>query len=393
MTNGYHNYFKAFTDVSRAIHSGMDTEEILGRIVSSITAAMDAKGCIYWIVDRAARCIAHKVSSGFDFRSLSRVDGDTLEALFPPDADGMIFIEDARYDDRLPNLERLGKRRVVSVIGMPVDIVPPYRGILAVYFGSRRSLSRSDIEFLTALGEQGGIALHKALRYDERLLDTFRQTVEGFALALEAKHPETHGHSLNVARLAEATARQMGLSDAQVRAVYQAGLLHDIGKIGTGRELLGRLGHLSGREADLMRMHPVVGARILQPLAFLAHLIPMVRHHHEHPDGSGYPDGLKGDAIPWGARLLAVCDAFETMIAGRAGLRPISLDDAAVQLKTGAGTRFDTRATAALVTAVRTHPALLQRPVGSDHELARFELLFRDHPPPDRLAPWTSVSF
>ena len=81
-----------------------------------------------------AGCIAHKVTSGFDFRSLSAVDLDTLQVLFPPDAESMVFIEDARYEERLPDLERLGKRRVVSVIGMPVEIVAPYTGILAVYF-------------------------------------------------------------------------------------------------------------------------------------------------------------------------------------------------------------------------------------------------------------------
>ena len=265
MISGYHQYFKAFADVSKAIHSGMETGEILGRIVASITETMAAKGCIYWIINRQTASIEHKVSSGFDYRSLSGVDLATLQTIFPADAESMVFIADARYDDRLPDLERLGKRRVVSVIGMPVEIVPPYGGILAVYFGMKRDLSRAEVEFLTALGEQGAIALHKALRYDERLLDTFRQTVEGLAMALEAKHPETHGHSLNVARLAKITALEMGLTEKEAQSLYQAGLLHDIGKIGTGREILGRLGHLSNREMDLVRIHP--GGRRQHPAA------------------------------------------------------------------------------------------------------------------------------
>lgn len=393
MISGYHQYFKAFADVSKAIHSGVETGEILGRIVASITETMAAKGCIYWIINRETACIEHKVSSGFDYRSLSGVDLATLQTIFPADADSMVFIADARYDDRLPDLERLGKRRVVSVIGMPVEIVPPYGGILAVYFGVKRDLGRAEVEFLTALGEQGAIALHKALRYDERLLDTFRQTVEGLAMALEAKHPETHGHSLNVARLAKITALKMGLAEAEARSLYQAGLLHDIGKIGTGREILGRLGRLSNREMDLVRMHPVVGANILRPLVFLAHLIPMVRHHHEHMDGSGYPDGLKGAAIPIGARILTVCDAFETMIAGRAGIRPISLEDAAVALKKGAGTRFDPRVTTALVAAVKDSPAIMSCPIGTDADMERFEMLFRDHQPREFASPWGAASF
>ena len=393
MLSGYDQYFKAFADVSKAIHSGMDIEEILGRIVSAITETMGAKGCIYWIVDREAGCIEHKICCGFDYRSLSGVDLPTLLTIFPASDDCMVFIEDARYDQRLPDLERLGKRRVVSVIGMPVKIVAPHEGILAVYFGVKRDLGRAEVAFLKALAEQGAIALHKALRYDERLLETFRQTVEGLAMALEAKHPETHGHSLNVARLARTTALKMGLLEKEARSLYQAGLLHDIGKIGTGREILGRLGRLSNKEMDLIRMHPVVGANILQPLAFLSHLIPMVRHHHEHFDGSGYPDRLKATAIPLGARILAVCDAFETMIAGRAGIRPISLEDAAVVLKNNAGTHFDPQATEALVAAFRENPSILNRCMGSDAELARFEMLFREHSAIDDMAPWCTASF
>jgi HD-GYP domain-containing protein (c-di-GMP phosphodiesterase class II) len=144
---------------------------------------------------------------------------------------------------------------------------------------------------------------------------------------------------------------------------------------------------------DLVRMHPVVGANILQPLVFLAHLVPMVRHHHEHMDGSGYPDGLKGAAIPIGARILTVCDAFETMIAGRAGIRPISLEDAAVALKKGAGTRFDPRVTTALVNAVRDNPAIMSRPIGTDADLKRFEMLFRDHQETGPMTPWSTASF
>ena len=150
---------------------------------------------------------------------------------------------------------------------------------------------------------------------------------------------------------------------------------------------------MSDTEIDLIRDHPLVGARILQPLGFLAHLIPMVRHHHEHLDGSGYPDGLKGTEIPAGARILAVCDAFETMIAGRAELRPIGLEEAAVQLKTGAGSRFDPEVTAALVAAIGENPSVLSSSIGSDAEIARFDMLFREHQIPETLAPWLAASF
>jgi putative nucleotidyltransferase with HDIG domain len=235
--------------------------------------------------------------------------------------------------------------------------VAPYAGVLAVYFGQPRHLSAGEGHFLQALAEQGAVALHKALRYDEKMLAAFRQTVEVLVMALEAKDPFTHGHSLKVAQYARRTALEMGLSGAEAETVYQAGLLHDIGKIGMHDRILNRLGRLSSREMDTIRLHPEVGASILDPLTSLKALVPLVRHHHERYDGKGYPDGLAGDDIPLGARILAACDAFDCMLSGRPHIAPVPLAQALVQLEEGAGVRFDPRVAAALADWVRKEPS------------------------------------
>jgi putative nucleotidyltransferase with HDIG domain len=351
-------YFDTFRRVMQAIHAGQDVETILTTIVQQVQGVMDAKGAIYWILDADQGVIRHRVSSGFDYESLSGADYFSLVQLFPPDADRPLVIGDARYDSRIPNLERLGKKRVRTVVGIPVSIVAPYTGILAVYFGQQRDLAASEGQFLQALAEQGAVALHKALRYDEEMLNAFRQTVEGLALALEAKDPMTHGHSLKVAYYARRTALALGLPPHQAETVYQAGLLHDIGKIGMQDRILSRLGRLSTSEMDIIRMHPVIGARILSPLTCLQPLVPLVRHHHERFDGRGYPDGLRGDQIPRGARILAACDALDCMLSGRPHMAPVTLERAAAQLEAGAGTHFDPDVIAALAGDIRRHPQI-----------------------------------
>jgi putative nucleotidyltransferase with HDIG domain len=371
MDSSYRRYFNLFSTVSKKIHRGSGTGEILACIVENLTGLLRARGSIYWIVDQQQQKIVTRVSHGFAYQSLLGVDYEALLTIFDNRRSDSVYIADARNDPRIPDLERLGKKRVGAVSGQFFDIVGPYTGILAVYFFNRRRLDDRETEFLTALGQQGAIALQKAIRYDEEREAIYRQIVEGFALAIEAKDSSTHGHSLRVARFARLTARAMNLPAAEIDGIYHAALLHDVGKIGTQDTLLERLGDLSAREMRTLREHPVLGARILHPLAFFGEIEALVRHHHELYDGSGYPDRLQGENIPLGARILCVCDAFETMLAGRCRMCRMELETALAQLLEGAGTRFDPKVVDALFAVIRDNPACID----ADISLAAEELL------------------
>lgn len=334
-------YLDTFQTVSASIHSGHSVQDILDTIVRQITEIFSARGCIFWMLDTTLNKIVHRVTSGFPYRSLLEVDYETVFHLFSPEQSEITIIEDARNDPRIQSLERLGKRMVVTIVGVPVMITQSYVGILAVYFGRRRHLVSGEIQFLKSLAEQGAIALHKALHYDEKMLETFTQTIEGLVLALEAKDISTHGHSQKVADYARWTAESMALPTHLVEAIYKAGLLHDIGKIGMQNQILDKLGKLTSREAEIIRKHPIIGARILAPFSFLSEVIPLIRYHHERYDGSGYPEGIAGDTIPLGARILHVCDSFETMISGRLKIKPIDFDSAIDQLRLYSGRWYD----------------------------------------------------
>ncbi|MDT8378326.1 MAG: HD domain-containing phosphohydrolase [Desulfotignum sp.] len=360
MTPDFHQFFTLFAKISKKIHANSDTKDILACIVENITRILSAKGSIFWILNTEKKCIETKIFHGFDYRSLMQTDYSTLMTLFDQHKKKCVVIPNAREDDRIPDLERLGKRKVNSVTGLFFDISGPYTGLLAVYFMQNRILDPHELELVTALGEQGAIALEKAIGHDRKILDIYRKIVEGFALAIEARDRITHGHSRRVATLSRLTARQMGLDDAMIKNIFHAGILHDIGKIGIRDTVLDRLGHLTSREMAQIRQHPVLGADILIPLTFFKDIAPMIRHHHERFDGSGYPDGIKGSRIPLGARILAVCDVFETMTAGRPGMPPKDLSSAISELKHGAGTLFDPDVVQAFFTIVQEHPQAME---------------------------------
>ncbi len=352
----YHRYLDAFHLVSASIHSGVGVDDILALVVRHATEIMGAKGSIYWILNQNKQLIEKKLVFGFPYNSLASVGFSDLAAIFKPDSHGFVRIDDARYDNRIPNLERLGKKKVVSIIGIPLEIVDEYHGILAVYFSRPWKAVHRELHFLKSLAEQGAIALHRALRYDRHLLETFRQTISGLSLAIEARDDLTHGHSLKVACYARMTAREMGLSERETETIYHAGLLHDIGKIGIRDHHLDKLGALNRREMELVKKHPEIGAGILKPLPFLNEIAVLVLYHHERFDGSGYPEGLRGADIPLGARVLGTCDSFETMISGRHLIRPRSLESAVDRLQEASGKLFDPDVVAALISAVRKHP-------------------------------------
>ncbi len=148
-------------------------------------------------------------------------------------------------------------------------------------------------------------------------LDSSEDIILTLALALEAKDPYTKGHSERVAALATDLAKAVGLSDRAQDRIHKAGILHDIGKIGVSGKVLSKKGALQGDEYEDVIAHPSIGATICQPLKSLSDIIPMIKHHHERYDGNGKPDGLMGEEIPLGARIISIADTYDAMTSTR----------------------------------------------------------------------------
>jgi len=168
----------------------------------------------------------------------------------------------------------------------------------------------------------------------------FVNTVSSLVNAIEAKSLWTKGHSERVMRTCAIIAAAMGLSDAEVERVRLGGLLHDIGKIGV-EGVLDNPGRLNAEGGPPMKLHPEMGIAILSPIPELKEVLPGILHHHERFDGTGYPDGLKGEEIPLDARIIAVADAFDAIVSERPYKSGSGRADALVELEICAGSQFD----------------------------------------------------
>ena len=168
-------------------------------------------------------------------------------------------------------------------------------------------------------------------------------TLEVLVNALEAKDPYSRGHSARIADLSAMVAAEMNLEDEDVESVRTAGRLHDIGKIGIREEVLVKQGPLTDAEYEHVKQHVVVGSQILAPLTHLREVIHYVRSHHERWDGRGYPDGLKGEEIPIGARILAAVEVYDALTTSRPYQEKMSSEFAVERMRdlTGAGIATD----------------------------------------------------
>jgi putative nucleotidyltransferase with HDIG domain len=244
-------------------------------------------------------------------------------------------------------------RLAVFEYATPIVVRGEVRGV--VFTGPKlngRGYSAFDLDMLTFVCNSAGIGLENA-RLFTQLQNTYLGTIKTLVSIIEAKDAYTKGHTERVAAYATAIAREMNLPKEERRKIAFGAVLHDIGKLGVYEGVLNKPGKLNEKEWKLLRSHPEVGAQILRNMEFLSGTVALVRHHHERFDGKGYPDGLAGEDIPLGARIIAVADSFDAMTTNRSYRRALSWERALEILEEKAGTQFDPRVVAAFVSLVR----------------------------------------
>jgi len=253
----------------------------------------------------------------------------------------------SREVDAVENVDAVtGALAALCVPLVSVDVVI---GAIAVGSHDRTvSFTGEDVRLLSTIANHVTIAIGNTELFAS-VQDAYLATVRALAAAVDAKEPYMRDHSGRVAVFAKATAEKLGLSHDQRTAIEMAAYLHDIGKIGISEQILRKPGPLTEDEMSTMRHHPLIGANILRPVKFPWSIAPVVRHHHEHFDGSGYPAGLRGDEIPLLARVLSVADAYEAMTANRPYRGRLLVDDSIAELRRCSGTDFDPRVVEALI--------------------------------------------
>jgi HD-GYP domain-containing protein (c-di-GMP phosphodiesterase class II)/pSer/pThr/pTyr-binding forkhead associated (FHA) protein len=270
------------------------------------------------------------------------------------------FANDVTRDARFSEGASVIQQQVRSVMCVPLRTTDEILGALYVdSLSGPGQFNETDLELLAAVGNQAGVALHR-VRLMGELERLLIDTIRAIAATIDAKDGYTHRHSERVALLSKHIAVHLGLGQQEQETVELSALLHDVGKIAVPDSILNKPGHLTSEEFDEMKKHPAHGARILaniQSPAVTA-VLPGVQYHHEKWDGSGYPEGLAGEAIPMLGRLLCVTDFFDALTSVRAYRGAMPVEEAVRLIEKGAGTHFDPRI-AALVCELHARGVLL----------------------------------
>ena len=242
-----------------------------------------------------------------------------------------------------------------SELCVPIAVDGSLWGVLNLEQDAVDGFSADDALLADTVAAQVGAALHRSVLYGE-LETAFTSTIAALSDALEANDAYTAAHAREVADLASRVAARVGMSAEQQRTLGYGALLHDIGKIALHPDILGKPGPLNPEELAQVRQHTLIGERLLARIPFFAGVQPLVRSAHERWDGDGYPDGLAGEGIPLGARVICACDAYHAMTSDRPYRRAMSHERAVSELRSGSGRQFDPAVVVALLAELESRP-------------------------------------
>jgi len=259
-----------------------------------------------------------------------------------------LLVQNIGDSSEFSRVSRLGFTRE-SVICAPLVIKDEIIGTITIANKlDETAFTPDDLELLSTIAAQASIAINNARLYEEQQ-QTYLNTVQALVSAIEASDAYTRGHSERVTRYSLALARHIDVNPESIRRLEQAGILHDIGKIGIGTYLLHKEGKLSGEDIEILRQHPTIGVRILEPIRFLTGVREIIEQHHERFDGKGYPRGLAAQEISIEARILAVADTYDAMTSDRPYRKALSHETAINEIRACAGSQFDPEVAGAFI--------------------------------------------
>ena len=312
------NALTTMNDIDRAVLSALDTEAIIETVLHRTRSVVECDGvalCLAQGSRESPPWTLFAADSDGRGRAVTtiRMTREDLEALARHPE--FFFVDGERAPKYLEGTPFVDGG-IRSFVVLPIFLKQKLSGVVGLGYREAPDLTEEDLVQARQLADQVAVALSNARLIEE--LDQFNWgALAALAQTVDAKSPWTAGHSQRVTRLSLMVGRRMDLPAEQIDVLHRGGLLHDIGKIGVPADILDKPGALTPEEMQTMRDHVTVGARILTPIAAYADMIPIVLRHHERMDGSGYPDGLAGEEIPFLARLLAVPDVFDAVTSDR----------------------------------------------------------------------------
>lgn len=333
-----------FQIISKALNTILDLERLLNMILDIATSLLKVEIVTLFLLDKEKSVLVPKVFRGMTeevAKTLTiQLDKNSIVGFVGVTGENLL-IKDIEKEERFGKSSSSKKYKTKSLVCVPLKIKDEISGVLAINNKiNGKPFNESDLEMAIVMASQAAIAIENANLY-EYMEKSYISTVRALSAAIDAKDKYTSGHSSAVTEYLLPIAQELNLSTGEIKKLEYAGLLHDIGKIGVMEQILNKPGRLTGEEFDIIKRHPVIGYEILKSIDFLKEVTLLVKHHHERFDGKGYPDGISGEAIPLGARIIAVADTFDAMTSDRPYRKGLPIEVALEEIKRCSGTQFD----------------------------------------------------
>jgi len=342
----------AFRELMAIAASSFDVEEVLDKVVYIAHDLMGYELAAIFEYDPIKNVLLLRKRKGFD-------ESGTQLTTFRPEKNGIVgrvfatgqpalvkdVSKDKDYIKAMPDVK--------SALSVPIVYQKKTIGVLDVESFKLDGFSNYDMQLMCVLADQAGQAM-QIYKLHDRVKAGYQSVLECLANCVDARDPYSSGHSLRVAYYASQMGYCLGLGSNDLQSLHDASLLHDIGKIAVPDAILMKLDKLTDEEYDQIKRHTLHAVKILAPAPSLVDLFQIIYHHHERFDGSGYPDGIAGEKIPLGSRIIAVADAFDAMTSERAYRSALPRDAVISRLENGAGTQFDPEIVSSFVNLLRS---------------------------------------
>lgn len=347
--------------IGRAMNQVFDLRELLNLILDMIIKLMNAERGFIMLLDSKTGelipTVTRRMATSVDNEDAAMISSSIAKKVATEGKP--ILTTDAQMDPRFKEGQSIFSYNIRSVMCVPMMAKDSILGVL--YIDNRQAsgcFSVEDLDFLQGFAATSAIAIERTKMYDE-LEESYLSSIQVLANVLDSHDPYTHGHSERVMSYSVMIAKEMSLSEKQVKDIKYAALLHDIGKVGISKDIINKDGRLSDDEFLQIKSHPEAGYKIARPIGFLKDKLSAVRYHHEKYDGSGYPEGLKGDNIPLDARIVAVADTFDAITSTRSYRKAKTMEFAVGEIQKNAGTQFDPRVVEAFLRLIKNGELVL----------------------------------
>ena len=342
-TEEYKTRLNLLHNVGKKVASVSQLARLVERVTKMTQHALNASASSVLLLDDEEQELLFEVAEGQAGKQLKRVRLSAQSGIagWVARHGKPLVVNDVAKDPRFNrNVDETTGFVTKSIICAPLVVHRKIIGVIEVLNKlNGGNFSGQDLEALVSVASTAAMSIEN-VRLHQAVLDAYKGTIKALAAAIDAKDNYTRGHSQRVTEYALLGANSFSFSKEEREVLEYAGILHDIGKIGIPDSLLTKPGALTTEEKDTLSMHPLIGANMLKEIHFLEKASKLILHHHERYDGKGYPDGLKGEAIPLGARLLAVADAFDAMTSERSYRSALSIDYAISELYRFSGKQF-----------------------------------------------------